>query len=72
MVTASLARDPKIKDNMLKAMNLIKQKVANVQTVNKPAFQDFFLSATDLKECKSKQEKTAYIQGKLNVLKGLP
>lgn len=54
-VTASLARDPKIKDNVLKAMNHVNHKVASLQSINKTALQEFFLSSTDLADCKSKQ-----------------
>ncbi len=54
-IGASLARDPKIKENASNALTEVNSKVANVSTLNKAAFQNYFLQATDMKDCKTKQ-----------------
>ena len=54
-VTASLARDPRIKENVLNAIKQVRNTVSNFAQVAKPAFQEFFLTATDMADCKAKQ-----------------
>lgn len=52
---ATLARDPKIKHIASNALTQLKSKVENFKSLNKSAFVEFFLSSTDLADCKSKQ-----------------
>lgn len=55
LCTATLARDPKIKHNASNALTQLESKVQNLKSLNKTAFAEFFLSSTDLADCKSKQ-----------------
>jgi hypothetical protein len=54
-LTASLARDPKIKNNVIAAMNKVNSSLPSLSAINTSAFQDFFITATDMADCKTKQ-----------------
>lgn len=55
LCAATLARDPKIKYIASTGLTELNSKVENLKSLNKSAFADFFLSSTDLADCKSKQ-----------------
>lgn len=69
LIGASLARDTKIKEHAAEALRSIVTDVEDLKKLNLTAFQDFFITTTAMTDCKTKQEKNAYIQGKLNVIK---
>jgi hypothetical protein len=49
----------------------VKEKVEDFKLIDRKALGDFFLSTSDLKDCKLKQEVNAYIQGKIDVVRAL-